>query len=168
MGGVLVGLLVGCGGFEKSTYDIELNEDELSSVPYSCESGRTGRSTSGWSFDVRQRWTFSDGIYGGTWLEVPGYYREFIHRDTTASADVPYVLEGTTSSEGPFQFVAIDSWVEFETAAQLVLRFYVDSDSLEDDRIQGFVEMRSDSTDMMMGSDVCRSWVSFTGRKVKE
>ncbi|MCP3100983.1 hypothetical protein LZ198_19090 [Myxococcus sp. K15C18031901] len=166
-GAALAGLLVGCGGFEKSVYDIELNAEELSDVPFRCESGTEGHEGA-WDLPVQQRWTITAGEYGDTLMQVPGLYRTRFHGDTGVSDDVPYELDGTRSSEGPFQFLAIDSADGEEGSFLFTHRFFIDGDSLEADRIQGFLETRTTSSDILTGEGSCSARVGFTGRRVKQ
>ncbi|MCE9669144.1 hypothetical protein LY474_15130 [Myxococcus stipitatus] len=159
-------LLSGCGGFEKSVYDIELNAEELSAVPFHCQNGSEGRGDA-WDLVAQQRWTITEGDLSDTQMEVPGFYRTRFHGDTGVSDDVPYLIGGTSSSAGPFQFLAIDSGADEETSYSYAHRFVIEGDSLEADHIRGFFETRT-TWSSWMSEGWCASRVSFTGRRVNE
>ncbi|MFY2558658.1 hypothetical protein ACN469_13610 [Corallococcus terminator] len=163
--GALVGLSTGCG-FEKSVYDIEMNEAELSAVPYVCDNGREGFGRA-WDVSSRQRWTITAGERSDTRIEVPGFFRAQLHEDTGVPFDAPFVVNGTSSERGPYQFVDLDTDIYDDTGSgTTVQRFFIEGDSLEADRIEGFVDLRITALDGDFKNVTCTQWVSFTGRRV--
>ncbi|MCP3100984.1 hypothetical protein LZ198_19095 [Myxococcus sp. K15C18031901] len=163
---VLAALVTGCGGFERSVYDIELDAEELGAVPFQCVDGRAGKGEP-WDLVAQQRWTLTAGGYGDARMEVPGFYRTRFHGDTGVSDDVPYIIGGSSSSEGPFHFLTLDSDADDETSYTYAHRFFIDGDSLEADRIEGFVETRT-TWSSWMSEGTCSSRVRFTGHRVAE
>ncbi|NTX08022.1 MULTISPECIES: hypothetical protein [Myxococcus] len=163
--GALVGLSTGCG-FEKSVYDIEMNEAELSAVPYVCDNGREGVGRA-WDVSSQQRWTITAGERSDTRIEVPGFFRALLHGYTDVPIETPFVLNGTSSDSGPYQFVDLNSETFDDIGSgTTVQRFFIEGDSLEADRIKGFVDVRTTAVSEDFKNVTCTHWVSFTGRRV--
>lgn len=161
--GALMGLSMGCGGFEKSVYDIEMNEAELRAVPYVCDDGGEGVGGA-WDVSARQRWTITAGAMNDARIEVPGFFRMQLERGEPD--ETPYIVNGSSSEEGPFQFLGLKVH-RGETGELVLQRFYIDGNSLEADRIKGFVALRvTYSPDDRPQDFTCTSTVSFTGRRV--
>ncbi|MBZ4395692.1 hypothetical protein VZQ01_16000 [Myxococcus faecalis] len=178
----LVLLVAGCGGFEQETYDVELDAAQAAAVPYSC-TDKTAKEpvavpgiggVSGLA--LQQRWTVRAEEYGATSIEVPDVSFT-LHRGDVATLDeddAPDILQGTRSDEGPFQYVdirSIPSTVAGESNIVYVLRFYIANDSLEDDDIEGFIDVRRTSFEGL-GIDAreleeCTYKVRLAGRRVK-
>ncbi|MCK8503326.1 hypothetical protein [Myxococcus fulvus] len=161
--GTVVVLSTGCG-FEKSVYDIELNEAEQSAVPFVCDNGRKGFSAA-WEVSTKQRWTITAGEHGDTRIEVPGYFRTQLHGGPLD--ETPFIVNGTSVERGPFQFMGLETLVKDDTGSGTVVqRFVIEGDSLEADRIQGFIDLRTEVMDANFDTPTCHYVVSFTGRRV--
>ncbi|WP_163863408.1 hypothetical protein [Myxococcus eversor] len=163
-------LAVGCGGFKESVYDVELNAEDASAIPYSCEDGEAGRGPPQ-PMEMRQQWTFRADDMRSTRIEVPSVHFDFLDGIFGQGGldygrhDEPIVFPGTSSAGGPFQFVDITTrTLPADALARYVLRYYVDNDSLEDDAIHGFVDVREER---IPGGGTCTYVMRFTGRRVK-
>ncbi|MFY2558744.1 hypothetical protein ACN469_14040 [Corallococcus terminator] len=175
-------VLTGCGSFEQEQYDITLDEAQAQAVPYACtdktvEDPEPVPGTGGPSgLTLQQRWTVRAERFGATSLEVPDFAFTLPGGDLATIDDDggPDVLDGTTSESGPFQYIDIRTRPledEAGTSVNYVVRFYIANDSLEDDTIDGFIDVRR-TTYTGAGADAvdqeeCTSKVRFTGRRVK-
>ncbi|WP_342378409.1 hypothetical protein NVS55_03460 [Myxococcus stipitatus] len=178
----LVLLLAACGGFEQEAYDVVLDEAEALAVPYACtdktgEEDVTTTGTGGPSgLAHHQRWTVRADEFGATLLEMPDVvFKNHLGADVDFDVgDVGLdVLEGTTSSKGPFLYINIRA-IPLEVGTGITtytLRVSIDNKSLEDDAIHGTIALRG-SRAAGLGSDaeeqeVCTSTLRFTGTRVK-
>lgn len=175
-------VLTGCGKFEQEQYDITLDQAQAEAVPYVCtdktqEDPEPVPGTGGPSgLVLQQRWIVRAERFGATSLEVPDFEFTLPSGDRVTLDDDggPDVLGGTTSDRGPFQYVDIFTRPlegEAGTSVNYVVRFYIANDSLEDDAIKGFIDVRR-TTFTGAGVDAvdleeCTSKVQFTGRRVK-
>lgn len=178
----LVLLLAACGGFEQESYDVVLDETDAQAVPYSCtdKTGKEDVTTTGTGgpsgLAPTQRWTVRADEFGATRLEMPdvtfqNHLGEPVWFDEEAK-EVD-ILEGTSSSKGPFQYINIRAipLADNTGVVTYVLRVYIDNKSLEDDTLHGTVSLRS-TRDLGFGAnaeeqEVCTSTVRFTGTRVK-
>ncbi|QSQ11338.1 hypothetical protein [Myxococcus landrumensis] len=178
----LVLLLAACGGFEQEAYDVVLDEAQALAVPYSCtdKTGEDDVTTTGAGgpsgLGHHQRWTVRADEFGATLLEMPDViFNDHLGNPIDFDEDnvALDVLEGTTSSKGPFQYVNIRAipLVMGTGIVTYVLRISIDNKSLEDDAIHGTIALRG-SRASGLGSDaeeqeVCTSTLRFTGTRVK-